>query len=64
MRPLSLHSSALNDAEYNTFTENLGSLLDSDCEDPEAQTLSIREVRAWMRGRYPAVPATTVDKVS
>ncbi|KAJ7773681.1 hypothetical protein DFH07DRAFT_937394 [Mycena maculata] len=63
MRPLSLHSSALNDAEYNTFTENLGSLLDSDCEDPEAQTLSIREVRAWMRGRYPAVPATTVDKI-
>ncbi|KAJ7485035.1 hypothetical protein B0H11DRAFT_1149042 [Mycena galericulata] len=63
MRPLSLHSSALNDAEYNVFTENLASLLDSDCDDPEAQTLTIREVRAWMRGRYPAVPAATVDRI-
>ncbi|KAJ7877346.1 hypothetical protein B0H13DRAFT_2054128 [Mycena leptocephala] len=63
MRPLSLHTSALNDAEYTVFTENLGSLLDSDGDDPEAQTLSIREVRAWMRGRYPGIPATTIDRI-
>ncbi|KAJ7140098.1 hypothetical protein C8R43DRAFT_1018874 [Mycena crocata] len=63
MRPLSLHSSALNDAEYTLFTENLGSLLDSDADDPEAQTLSIREVRAWMRGRYPGVAAMTIDRI-
>ncbi|KAJ7622754.1 hypothetical protein DFH06DRAFT_763708 [Mycena polygramma] len=63
MRPLSLHTSALNDAEYTLFTENLGSLLDSDGDDPEAQTLTIREVRAWMRGRYPGIPAPTIDRV-
>ncbi|KAJ6558312.1 hypothetical protein B0H19DRAFT_1070836 [Mycena capillaripes] len=63
MRPLSLHSSALNDAEYTLFTENLASLLDSDSEDFEAQTLSIREVRAWMRGRYPGIPAPTIDRI-
>ncbi|KAJ7688972.1 hypothetical protein B0H17DRAFT_1202578 [Mycena rosella] len=63
MRPLSLHTSALNDAEYTLFTENLGSLLDSDGDDPEAQTLTIREVRAWMRGRYPGVPAATIDRI-
>ncbi|KAJ6459388.1 hypothetical protein C8R47DRAFT_1202968 [Mycena vitilis] len=63
MRPLSLHTSALNDAEYTLFTENLGSLLDSDGDDPEAQTLTIREVRAWMRGRYPGIPAPTIDRI-
>ncbi|KAJ7471984.1 hypothetical protein FB451DRAFT_1399282 [Mycena latifolia] len=63
MRPLSLHTSALNDAEYALFTENLGSLLDSDVDDPESQTLTIREVRAWMRGRYPGVPAATIDRI-
>ncbi|KAJ7776190.1 hypothetical protein B0H16DRAFT_1002910 [Mycena metata] len=63
MRPLSLHSSALNDAEYTLFTENLASLLDSDSDDPEAQTLTIRETRAWMRGRYPGIPATTIDRI-
>ncbi|KAJ7025177.1 hypothetical protein C8F04DRAFT_1300593 [Mycena alexandri] len=63
MRPLSLHSSALNDAEYTLFTENLASLLDSDSDDPEAQTLTIRETRAWMRGRYPGIPATTIDQI-
>ncbi|KAK6977878.1 hypothetical protein R3P38DRAFT_2666063 [Favolaschia claudopus] len=62
MRPLSLHSSALNDAEYTLFTENLSSIVDSD-GDPEAQALTIREVRAWMRGRYPAIPAATIDKI-
>ncbi|KAJ6632393.1 hypothetical protein B0H10DRAFT_1977193 [Mycena sp. CBHHK59/15] len=63
MRPLSLHTSALNDAEYALFTENLGSLLDADGENAEGQTLTIREVRAWMRGRYPSVPATTIDRI-
>ncbi|KAJ7242399.1 hypothetical protein B0H12DRAFT_1132649 [Mycena haematopus] len=65
MRPLSLHSSALNDAEYTVFTENLASLLDSDADahEPETQTLTFREVRAWMRGRYPGVPAGTIDQI-
>ncbi|KAJ7328931.1 hypothetical protein DFH08DRAFT_883547 [Mycena albidolilacea] len=63
MRPLSLHTSALNDAEYTIFTENLASLLDQDSDDPEAQTLTIREARAWMRGRYPGIPAATIDRV-
>ncbi|KAJ7187048.1 hypothetical protein C8R46DRAFT_1184790 [Mycena filopes] len=63
MRPLSLHSSALNDAEYTLFTANLASLLDEDSDDPEAQQLTIRETRAWMRGRYPGIPATTIDRI-
>ncbi|KAJ7279967.1 hypothetical protein C8J57DRAFT_1301242 [Mycena rebaudengoi] len=63
MRPLTLHTSALNDAEYALFTDSLGSLLDSDSGDLEAQTLTIREVRAWMRGRYPGVPAATIDQI-
>ncbi|KAJ7853667.1 hypothetical protein B0H14DRAFT_3865728 [Mycena olivaceomarginata] len=63
MRPLSLHTSALNDAEYTIFTENLASLLDQDSDDPEAQTLTIREARAWMRGRYPGIPAATIDRI-
>ncbi|KAF7329294.1 hypothetical protein MKEN_00190400 [Mycena kentingensis (nom. inval.)] len=63
MRPLSLHSSALNDAEYTLFTDNLNSLLDADAEDPDAQALTMREVRAWMRGRYPGVPTPTIDAI-
>ncbi|KAJ6510746.1 hypothetical protein C8R45DRAFT_395530 [Mycena sanguinolenta] len=65
MRPLSLHTSALNDAEYTLFTENLASLLDSDADahEPEAQTLTVREVRAWMRGRYPLVPTGIIDQI-
>ncbi|KAF7361543.1 hypothetical protein MSAN_01187900 [Mycena sanguinolenta] len=65
MRPLSLHTSALNDAEYTLFTENLASLLDSDADahEPEAQTLTVREVRAWMRGRYPGVPTGAIDQI-
>ncbi|KAJ7049626.1 hypothetical protein C8F01DRAFT_1181894 [Mycena amicta] len=63
MRPLSLHTSALNDAEYTLFTENLNSLLDTDTDDPEAQSLTMREVRAWMRGRYPSVPTATIDNI-
>ncbi|KAF7305286.1 hypothetical protein HMN09_00779800 [Mycena chlorophos] len=63
MRPLSLHTSALNDAEYTLFTDNLNSLLDAEADDPESQTLTVREVRAWMRGRYPGIPTATIDAI-
>ncbi|KAJ7262758.1 hypothetical protein B0H12DRAFT_1104331 [Mycena haematopus] len=67
MRPLSLHPSALNDAEYTLFTENLASLLrlgaGAHRDEPEAQTLIFGVVRAWMCVRYPAVPARTIDQI-
>ncbi|KAJ7187046.1 hypothetical protein C8R46DRAFT_1024991 [Mycena filopes] len=65
MRPLSLPSSALNEAEHALFTANLASLLDGDSDDsePETQQLNLRETRAWMRGRYPGIPATTIDQI-
>ncbi|KAF8198252.1 hypothetical protein K438DRAFT_702926 [Mycena galopus ATCC 62051] len=67
MRPLTLHTSALNDAEYALFTENLASLLDLDTDKDQAefetQTLTVREVRAWMRGRYAGIPVATIDRI-
>jgi hypothetical protein len=71
MRPLILHVSALNDLEYNLFTSSLNDLAVS--PDPntvqddahfEAMSVGVREVRAWLRGRYPHdLPTTDIDKV-
>ncbi|KAJ7187047.1 hypothetical protein C8R46DRAFT_1342257 [Mycena filopes] len=63
MRPLSLHPSALNYAEYTLFKGDLASLTDEDTDDPEALQLTIRETRGWMRGRYPGIPATTIARI-
>ncbi|KAJ3543132.1 hypothetical protein NMY22_g3248 [Coprinellus aureogranulatus] len=67
MRKLSLHASALTDDEYTLYTHALKELAEIDVNQPqltggqgadgddeyyEGITLGVREVRAWLRGRY------------
>ncbi|KAG2089349.1 uncharacterized protein F5147DRAFT_587243 [Suillus discolor] len=68
MRPLILHVSALNDLEYNLFTSSLNDLAVSpdtvhDDAHFEAMSVGVREVRAWLRGRYPNLPTADIDKI-
>ncbi|KAJ2917941.1 hypothetical protein MD484_g2475, partial [Candolleomyces efflorescens] len=73
MRPLRLHASALNDDEYDLYTSSLKELAEieegneggggQDDEYFERITLGVREVRAWLRGRYSSVPAATIDTI-
>lgn len=53
-RRLSLHVSALSDDEYTQYTAILDDLA------PDGDDLSVRETRAWLRGRYPDAP---VDEI-
>ncbi|KAJ7065731.1 hypothetical protein C8F01DRAFT_1126489 [Mycena amicta] len=66
-RSLSLHPSALSDAEHTLFTASLVDLTDADVDagtiDWEGTTLSVREARAWLCGRYPELGAGTVDEI-
>jgi hypothetical protein len=74
MRPLNLHISALNDVEYGLFTSSLRDLaLTDDVERPhdvhddayyDQMSVGVREVRAWLRGRYSQLPAPDIDSVS
>ncbi|KAG1890478.1 uncharacterized protein F5891DRAFT_1071994 [Suillus fuscotomentosus] len=68
MRPLILHVSALNDLEYNLFTSSLNDLAVSpdtvhDDAHFEVMSVGVREVRAWLRGRYPNLPTADIDKI-
>lgn len=68
MRSLSLHVSALNDDEYTLFTSSFADLIASDLsptsdDDFEKQTVSLREARAWLRGRYSDLPVADLDAV-
>ncbi|KAG1726029.1 uncharacterized protein EDB91DRAFT_1061853 [Suillus paluster] len=70
MRPLTLHVSALNDLEYNLYTSALNDLAASpntttfyDDAHYEAMSVGIREVRAWLRGRYPHLLAADIDEI-
>ncbi|PFH45493.1 hypothetical protein AMATHDRAFT_88789 [Amanita thiersii Skay4041] len=79
MRQLTLHASALNDSEYDLYTSSLNDIaLQDEHESPsingkptvahddahyERMTIGVREVRAWLRGRYSHVPATTIDAI-
>jgi hypothetical protein len=78
MRELSLHASALSDAEYQLYTSSLQDLawvdnLDADGQEGstsghgdayyEQLEIGIREVRGWMRGRYMHVAPTSIDEV-
>lgn len=69
MRHLSLHISALNDAEYALYTSSLNDIADdaqSTTHDDtyyEQMKIGVREARAWLRGRYSHVPATSIDAV-
>lgn len=71
-RPLTLHASALSNDEYTLYTTSLIDLAGED-EDAHAQahddsyyaslSISAREARAWIRGRYTDVPHASVDAV-
>jgi hypothetical protein len=72
-RPLLLHTSALNEAEYDLYTASIRDLIDAkddertQCDDDknlDAMTVGVREVRAWLRGRYPDVPISDIESVS
>jgi len=70
-RPLVLHLSALSDAEYKLFTESLADITDDDAgrrhsrsdADYEQVSVGVREVRAWLRGRYPNVSSAIIEEV-
>lgn len=68
-RPLILHVSALNDAEYLLYTSSLTDITLSEIRAThddvylENLSLSVREARAWLRGRYSHIPAAIVDNV-
>jgi hypothetical protein len=68
MRPLVLHVSALNDAEYVLYTAALTDLALPNGEgssiDHGTLSVGVREARAWLRGRYSGVPAGGIDSVS
>lgn len=70
MRPLTLHASALNDDEYASYTSILKDLAwVDDSGQPhddvyyEQITISLRETRGWLRGRYCEVSPATIDSV-
>lgn len=69
-RPLNLHVSALNDAEYDLYTTSLADITLSDNESThddayfETLSVSVREARAWLRGRYSHISAATLDSVN
>jgi hypothetical protein len=66
-RPLNLHVSALSDEEYPLFTSSFADIV-NDGSLPskisyDKQAVSIREARAWLRGRYADIPVSDVDEV-
>ena len=73
MRRLTLHTSALNDAEYDLYTSSLDDLAESTTDDPkksaddayyEHLNVGVREARAWLRGRYSHISVSEIDSVS
>ncbi|KAI8971327.1 hypothetical protein BD414DRAFT_500947 [Trametes punicea] len=67
-RPLTLHVSALNDAEYTTYTSSIHDITDYTPEharalDYEKLVVGVREARAWLRGRYPTIAPNTLDTI-
>ena len=76
MRPLTLHVSALSDYEYDLYTASLNDLATDTNTDftyttpvrddahYERTSVGVREVRAWLRGRYSNLPASDIDSVS
>lgn len=73
MRSLTLHASALNDAEYDLYTSSLRDLVDNE-DTPndslsfddaryEQLQISVREARAWLRGRYNDLPVQQIDTI-
>jgi hypothetical protein len=72
-RRLSLHLSALSDAEHAFFTASLADLADVDSTstdnsndnamDWERISVSVREARAWLCGRYASLGTRSIDEV-
>ncbi|KAK1220654.1 hypothetical protein PQX77_016610 [Marasmius sp. AFHP31] len=71
LRRLNLHASALNDAEYSLYTSSLADITLTDEHDLqghddsyyEQMTLTLREARAWFKGRYSHLPAAVIDDI-
>ena len=75
MRRLALHASALSDAEYDLYTTILRDIALADDDNQtgsrgapddthfENMNIGVREARAWLRGRYSHLQASTIDKV-
>ncbi|KII91426.1 hypothetical protein PLICRDRAFT_508026 [Plicaturopsis crispa FD-325 SS-3] len=70
MRPLSLHVSALNDAEYALYIPSLTDLALAEDQKQsnddayfEGLTVGVREARAWLRGRYSDVSTSDIDTI-
>ncbi|KAI5120809.1 hypothetical protein M0805_003207 [Coniferiporia weirii] len=69
-RRLFLHLSALSDAEYAVYVDALRDLLDDGSlaaklpdDELERKQVGVREVRAWMKGRFRDLSAGEIDKV-
>ncbi|KLO16296.1 hypothetical protein SCHPADRAFT_887917 [Schizopora paradoxa] len=78
-RRLFIHLSALSDDEYEMFVLSLKSVFDIDDTDKsrssrtmmreadelllEQRTIGVKEVRAWMKGRYLTVKSDVIDKI-
>ncbi|KAH8110384.1 hypothetical protein DFH11DRAFT_1880653 [Phellopilus nigrolimitatus] len=67
-RRLFLHVSALSDTEYAVYVDALHDLLDDgNCAVPddelERKQVGVREVRAWMKGRFRDLGVGEIDKV-
>lgn len=62
-RPLTLHVSALSNAEYNAYTANLA---EATAPMPnvawEDVSMGVREARGWIKGRY-GVDGGVIDQV-
>ncbi|KAJ7936901.1 hypothetical protein B0H13DRAFT_2430874 [Mycena leptocephala] len=69
-RRLSLHPSALSDAEHALFTASLADLADVDSTsndnivmDWNRISVRVREARAWLCGRYASLGTGTIDEI-
>ncbi|KAI0703288.1 hypothetical protein C8Q76DRAFT_754467 [Earliella scabrosa] len=66
LRPLLLHVSALNEVEYTAYTASIRDILKlSDHHSLEYDKLfvGVRELQAWLRGRYPHLAPSTLDSI-
>ncbi|KAI0654839.1 hypothetical protein C8Q70DRAFT_1047716 [Cubamyces menziesii] len=67
-RPLTLHVSALNDAEFTTYTSSIHDIVDYNPQhahtlDYDKLAVGVREARAWLRGRYSSIAPNTLDTI-
>ena len=65
-RPLALHVSALNDAEFALYTAAILDISEhdpADVQDYDKLDVGVREARAWLRGRYNDLPVQQIDSI-